>query len=201
MGLIKGSASFVRFSVEGELPENPLDFIADRVTSFSFRDIDDTYDEYSIGWVSVHNMFDSQFKYASYLTGDYVTLTLRVDERKVSPAILNKCIQKEEERIKLEKQIPKISRAMKVEIKERIKAELMRKSVPIPAIFDLCWNLSRGTVLFFSTNKKLHAVLEDYFKESFGLNLRLQIPYVTAESIVSDEKRSRLETITPDIFV
>lgn len=201
MGLIKGSASFVRFSVEGDLPENLLDFIADRVTSFSFRDIDDTYDEYSIGWVSVHNMFDTKFKYASYLTGDYVTLTLRVDERRVSPAILNKCIQKEEERIKLEKQIPKIGRAMKVEIKERIKAELMRKSVPVPAIFDLCWNLSGGTLLFFSTNKKLHAVLEDFFKESFGLNLRLQIPYIIAESIVSDEQRNRLETITPDIFV
>jgi hypothetical protein len=28
MGLLKGSASFVRFSVQGELPENPLDYIA-----------------------------------------------------------------------------------------------------------------------------------------------------------------------------
>ena len=40
MGFLKGSASFVRFSVEGELPENPLYFIADRVVSFCFRDID-----------------------------------------------------------------------------------------------------------------------------------------------------------------
>ena len=87
MGFLSGSASFVRFSVEGELPENALDFIADRVIAFSFRDIDDTFDEYSIGWVSVLNMFDSQFKYASYAAGDYITLTLRVDERKVSPAI------------------------------------------------------------------------------------------------------------------
>ena len=90
MGLLKGSASFVRFSVEGELPENLLDFVADRMISFSFQDIDDTYDEYSIGWVSILNMFDSQFKYASYVAGDYITLTLRIDERKVSPAILEK---------------------------------------------------------------------------------------------------------------
>ena len=52
MGLLKGTASFVRFSVLGELPENTLDFIADRVVAFSFQDIDDSYDEYSIGWVS-----------------------------------------------------------------------------------------------------------------------------------------------------
>ena len=80
MGLLKGSASFVRFSVLGELPENTLDFIADRIIAFSFQDIDDTYDEYSIGWVSILNMFDSQFQYASYAAGDYITLTMRIDE-------------------------------------------------------------------------------------------------------------------------
>ena len=201
MGLLKGSASFVRFNVEGELPDNPLDFVADRVVSFSFQDIDETYDEYSIGWVSVHNMFDTKYKFASFLTGDYVTLTLRIDERKVSPAILNKCVQKEEERVKQEKQIPKIGRAMKVEIKERIRAELTRKSVPIPAIFDMCWNLSSQTLFFFSTNKKIQAVLEDFFKESFGLLIKQQIPYIVAESMVSEEERIRLETATPDIFV
>ena len=108
MGLLKGSASFVRFTLEGDLPENALDYIADRIVSFSFRDIDDTYDEYSIGWVSILNMFDSQFQFASYAAGDYITLTLRIDERKVSPAILKKFTQKEEERIKTERQIPKI---------------------------------------------------------------------------------------------
>lgn len=201
MGLVKGSASFVRFSVEGDLPENGLDFIADRIQSFSFRDIDDSYDEYSIGWVSIHNMFDTQFTFASYAVGDYITLTLRIDERRVSPAIIKKCIQKEEERIKLERQIPKIGRAEKVEIKERITAELTRKSVPIPSIYDMSWSLSNSTLLFFTTNKKIHAVLEDFFKESFGLNLRQQIPYTSAENLIPEEDISRLELMTPDIFV
>ncbi|CAG35441.1 unknown protein [Desulfotalea psychrophila LSv54] len=201
MGLLKGSASFVRFSVEGDLPENPLDFVADRVMSFAFRDIDDTYDEYSIGWVSINNMFDAKFKFASYIVGDYVTLTLRIDERRVSPAILKKCIQKEEERIKEEKQIPKIGRAMKVEIKERIRSELLRKSVPIPSIFDVCWGMSNSTLLFFSTNKKMQAVLEDFFKESFGLMIKQQIPYVVAESLISEENQANLELITPGVFV
>ena len=98
MGFISGSASFVRFGVEGELPENIWDFIAERVAAFSFQDIDDTYDEFSIGWVSVLNMFDSEFEYGSYANGDYVTLTLRIDERKVSQAIVKKFCAKEEER-------------------------------------------------------------------------------------------------------
>jgi DNA recombination-dependent growth factor C len=201
MGFLKGTTSFVRFSVVGELPENALDFIADRVISFSFQDIDDTYDEYSIGWVSINNMFDSQFQYASYVAGDYITLTLRIDERKVSPAILKKIVQKEEERVRLEKQVPKLSRSVKVQIKERVQTELMRKAIPIPATFELCWSLSNSTLLFFSTNKKIHAILEDYFKESFGLLIRQQIPYTTAEHLVDEEKAAMLERISPDVFV
>lgn len=201
MGFISGSASFVRFSVEGELPENGWDFIAERIAAFSFQDIDDTYDEFSIGWVSVLNMFDADFAYASYANGDYVTLTLRMDERKVSPAILKKFCAKEEERLKKERQLPKISKAMKTEIKERIQTELMRKAVPVPAVYDLCWNLADSTLLFFSTNKKAQAQLEDFFKETFGLTIMQQIPYLTGEKLLDEEQGMRLATIGPDIFV
>lgn len=201
MGFLKGTASFVKFAVEGDLPENPLDYIADRIISFSFQDIDDTYDEYSIGWVSVLNMFDSQFQFASYAAGDYITLTLRVDERKVSPAILKKFVQKEEERVRAEKELPKLSRSMKVQIKERVRTELMRKAIPVPATYDLAWSLSESTLMFFSTNKKAQALLEDYFKESFGLLIRQQIPYTTAENLLEEDQLKELERITSEIFV
>ena len=117
MSFLSGSSSFVRFSVEGELPDNPLEFISDRISSFVFEDIDDNFEEYSVGWVSVLNMFDSAFEYGSHLFGDYVVLSLRADERKVSPSILKKFTQKEEERIKKEKQVPKLSRTIRLEIK------------------------------------------------------------------------------------
>ncbi len=201
MGFVSGSASFVVFGVEGELPSHTMEFLADKIASFSFRDIDDNMDEYSIGWVSVINMFDAGFRYASFMNGDYVTVTLRIDERKVSPAILNKFVQKEEERIKAEKQIPKIGRTLKAEIKERVQTELIRKAIPIPSVFDLCWNLSESTVLFFSTNKKIHAVLEDFFKDCFGLLLVQQIPYVTAEHLLNDEQAEQLGIVNPEIFV
>lgn len=201
MGFIKGTASFVRFGLEGELPENTMEFIADKIASFSFRDIDDNMDEYSIGWVSVLNMFDAGFEYASFMNGDYVTLSLRIDERKVSPAILKKFTLKEEERVKKEKQIPKIGRSLKVEIKQRIQSELMRKAIPIPVVYDLCWNLSESTVLFFTTNKKAHVVLEDFFKDCFGFNIMLQIPYITAEHLLDEDKVGRLAGISPEVFV
>ena len=201
MGLMKGTAGFVRFSVEGDLPENIWDYIAERITAFSFKDIDDTYDEDSLGWVSISNMFDTEFDYASYAAGNYVTLSMRLDERKISAAIVKKFVAKEEERIKKEKQIPKIPRSMRVEIKERIQNELMRKAPPMPSVFDLCWNLEDSTLLFFSTSKKAQALLEDLFKETFGLTIMQQIPYLCGEHLLDEEEADRLARITPDIFV
>jgi len=201
MGLINGRASFVRFSVEGELPENTWDFISERVALFSFKDIDDTYDENSIGWVSPLNMFDYEFEFGSYACGNYVTLSMRFDERKVSAAILKKFVLKEEERIKKEKQIPKIGKGQKSEIKERIKSELVKKSFPVPSIYDLAWNIPDSTLLFFSTNTKAQALLEDHFKDTFGLTLIQQIPYITAEHILDEEEMHRLSQITPDVFI
>ena len=202
MSFLGRSSSFVRFAVEGELPDNPLDFIADRIRSFVFEDIDDNIEEYSVGWVSVLNMFDAAFEYGSHLYGDYVVLSLRIDERKVSPPILKKFTQKEEERLKKEKQVPKLSRTLRLEIKERIKTELTRKAMPVPAVYDLVWSLGESSLYFFSTNKKAHMLLEDFFKDCFGLVLVLQIPFTTAAELLTDEmRRQRLEQIGPEIFV
>lgn len=201
MGFLSGAASFVRYSVEGELPESFWDFAADRVAAHSFQDIDETMDEYSIGWVSVVNMFDADFAYGSYAAGDYIVLSMRADERKVSPSVLKKCVLKEEERVKRERQIPRLSRSARMEIKERIRTELVRKSVPIPAVYDVCWNLSDGTLLFFSTNKKAMVLLEELFKETFGLSLILQVPWLTAGHLVDEETRNRMDILRPAVLV
>ncbi len=201
MSFLKGSASFVCFTVEGELPDNPLDFILDRIISFGFEDIDDSYEESSLGWVSVHDMFDATFKNASWIAGDYITLSLRMDERKVSAAVLKKCTAKEEERVRREKQVPKLSRAAKIEIKERVRIDLIRKTMPVPSVYDVVWNLSENSLIFFSTNKKAQALLEDHFKETFGLLIKQQIPYTTAETLLEEEQFMQLENISPNILI
>jgi len=201
MGALSGSASFMRFSVEGELPDSFWDFVADKVAAHSFKDIDDSLDEYSIGWVSVANMFDADFTYASYGAGDYVVLTLRVDERKVSSAVLKKCVLKEEERMKRERQVPKLSRSVKLELKERVRTQLVRKSVPVPSVYDLVWSLTDGTLFFFTTNKKAMVLLEEFFKETFDLSLVLQVPWNLALHVADPEHLTNLDNLHPAIFV
>ena len=201
MGLLTGSASLTRFSVVGELPESFWDFVAERVAAQSFKDIDDTLDEYSIGWVSVADMFDANFAFSSYAAGDYVVLTMRIDERKVTPSVLKKYVMKEEERLKREKQIPRLSKSARLEIKERIRAELVRKSPPVPSTYDLCWNLAENTLLFFSTSKKSMALLEDLFKETFNLSLILQIPWLTGLGMAEGDALEKFEDMRPAVLL
>ncbi len=201
MGLLSNSASFVRYTVEGELPENFWDFAARQIAEDSFRDIDDTFDEQSIGWVSVQNMFDNKFEYASYAVGDNLVLSLRVDERKVSTSILKKFCLKEEERIKKERLIPKLSRTQRLEIKENVKMQLLKRAVPGTAVYDLCWNLADGVLYFFSTNVKAQSILEDFFKDTFGLQIMLQIPYLTAMHLLDADEQEALANIKPEILV
>lgn len=201
MGLLSSSSTFVRYKVEGNLPDNFMDFADGQIKRFSFRDIDDTYDEFSVGWVSVLNMFDAEFQYASFAAGDYICLTMRIDERKVSPKILKKFCLKEEERIKRDKQIPKLNRHQKLEIKENMQLMLMKRAMPVPATYDLVWSLADNSLLFFSTNQKAHELLEDFFKECFGMLLLLQVPYNIAESMLDPAEKQALAHITPSVFV
>jgi len=201
MGLLSSASTFVRYSVEGELPPNFWEFASERIAQRAFRDIDETYEEYSIGWVSVVNMFDSEFAYAAYAAGDYIALSMRIDERKVPSAVLKKFCLKEEERVKKERLIPKLSRGHKLEIKENMQLMLMKKAVPLPSIFDLVWNLSSGTLLFFSTSLKVQATLEDFFKETFDLQLVLQVPYNTALHLLEPGQEDAIAAITPSIFL
>ena len=103
--------------------------------------------------------------------------------------------------MKRERQVPKLSRTVRMEIKERIRTELVRKSVPVPAVYDLIWSLSDGTLFFFTTNKKAMVLLEEFFKETFGLSLILQVPWNIALHVADTETIGKLDQLRPEILV
>jgi len=201
VGLLSRSMSFVRYTIDGRLPENFREFAAERISRFSFQDIDDTFDEYSIGWVAVENMFDSTFAEASYAVGDHIVLSLRIDERRGSATLLKKFSLKEEERIKKEHNAPRLSRAHRQQIKEEVRLQLTKKAMPVPLVYDLSWNLADNTLLFFTTSVKAQSVLEDFFKECFGYTILLQVPYLTAAHLLDAGEQDRLKELRPELFI
>jgi len=199
MSFTSGTASFVRYRVEGEIPADFWNFAAERINAHAFRDIDDSFEEISIGWVSLAGMFDSSFSEASYVAGDYLAMALRVDERRVAPAALKKFCLKEEQRLIREQQIPKLSRSQKVEIKENMRLKLLKQAVPIPALYEMCWSLANNQVTFFSTSAKAQTTFEELFRDTFDLDAVLEIPYTLAMNLLP-EGAAAIENLTPAVI-
>ncbi len=199
MSFISGTVSFVRYRVEGDIPADFWNFAAERISAHAFRDIDDSFEEVSIGWVSLANMFDSGFTEASYVAGDYLAMALRMDERKVAPAALKKFCLKEEQRLLKERQVPKLSRSQKLDIKENMRIKLLKQAVPVPAVYEMCWSLADNSITFFSTSGKAQTLFEELFRNTFDLGAILDIPYTLAISLLP-EATAAIETLSPAVI-
>ncbi len=200
MSLLRGSTGFLRYSIEGDLPGNLVDFVTERLGNNAFVDIDDSYQERSIGWTSLFDTLGPRFDDGNHVVGDNLVFTLRIDERKVAPAALKKFCQKEEERVKKMKQVPRLSRAQRLEIKENIRLQLMKKAVPVPTVVDVWWSLADNTVYLLGTSTKLQEIFETMFRDSFNLGVVLQVPYLAAQRLIPKERHAALDELTPCIF-
>lgn len=169
MGLMAGSASFIELTVPRDVLFNPS-----QVTPHTFRDIDDNLDTGSAGWVSPLDQFDTSRPILAL--GDYVVLAMRIDERKVPGAVLKRMVAKEERRVRIEQQVPRLSRGMRREIKERIHTELIRTARPVTTVVEVVWNVVDGRILFFSTSGGALEIFESLFKETFGIVPQTVLP-------------------------
>ena len=182
MGLIKGNFSFVRFHVEGRLPAGFLNFVNNRIKSNSFREITTVAQDKCSGWVSLTDVLDSDFTEANYALGDYLIFSLRVDRKKIPPALLKIKIMEEEKRYLAESGKDRINKAAAAGIRDKVHAVLLAKSDPVPSFYDVCWQVSRNTVYFSCLADKVADDFVDLFKKTFSLSLHRVLPWETSEA-------------------
>jgi len=96
MGLLKGSFTFARFQVDGQLPKAFLNFVNSRIKANSFRDVPKSTEEKRLGWVSITDILDTDFENANYALGDYLIFSLRVDRKLIPPKLMKIKLMEEE---------------------------------------------------------------------------------------------------------
>jgi len=189
MGLIYGSGSFTRFTVEGAVPENTLEDFPRMISRFAFRNIDETSEqERSFGWVNIMDMFDSRLGAMEYLKEPCIAMSWRVDAKKVPAKALKQYCREAEERIKDAEGLEFVSKKRRQEIKEGMKMELMRRAIPRSQTYDMLWNLQTSAVIFGSINNKLCDEFSGFFLQCFGLHLKTVFPYSMAAQILEKER-------------
>ena len=204
MSFQKASSSFTRFRIIDDIPADLWASIPEKLRQYAFIDIDDIAEERAFGWTSFDDMLDTEWKLSPPEKGDFLTFSLRLDTRRIPPAVLRKhvrlALRDEEERIKaLGKKF--IGRERKKEIQEQVKLRLMGRFLPIPAEFQVVWNMQSGRVYFASTQTKMIEMFLDLFTRTFELRLEQLLPYSLALAMFGEEISAKLDDVQSTKFI
>jgi hypothetical protein len=183
MGILSNTVSISQYRVKGELPTDIDSWLADCLYRNRFSPIDNLPDEESSGWVTLFDYNDSSFSLGSPKIGDYIGLSLRKDKRSVPSAVVKSRLDLECGKWMLEHpDIKKMPTKRKAEIRDNLVASLVTKSLPIPSVCDLIWNLETSILTIASVSAKALELVEDKFMQTFeGLKLIAIFPMARAE--------------------
>ena len=201
MSFLKTSTSFTRFRITDPVPPSLWAEVMERLRRNSFNDIDELPEERSFGWTSFEDILDTSFSVNPVEKGQYLVFTLRLDTRRVPPAVIKKHLAvalRREEAQNREMGKKFVSRERKKELREQVLLRLKMRFLPIPAEFQVIWNTAESMVYFTSTQQKMLDLFEDLFVRTFELHIVSLSPYELAAFQLKDSLR--LDALEPTQF-
>jgi recombination associated protein RdgC len=201
MSLLSNSASISRFLVKDDLPSNYKDHYPLQIRRYSFRELDEnSVEERSMGWVNLWDVLDSEFMGEEFFQDNFITLSLRVDVRKVPANALKyyRLRAEAEQKSRLNKKF--LSKSEREEIKELVYFQLLKRAIPRTSVYDAVWNLNTREVLFSSLNNSLCGEFIELFKKTFELSLIALFPFTIAQKHFSEAQLVTLDRIQPVNF-
>ncbi len=201
MGLLSSSVSISRFSIKGALPSDYLEQYPLQIRRHGFRELDEnSAEDRSVGWVNLLDVLDNEFIGEEFFKENFITLSLRIDVRKVpQKALKYYCMLAEnEQKARLNKEY--LAKAARQEIRERVYFQLLKRVIPQCNVYDMMWNLNQKTVVFSSQSNPVCEEFSKRFKETFGLSLIALFPYTLAEKHLSENQLSQVEQTQPYSF-
>jgi DNA recombination-dependent growth factor C len=202
MGLLSSTISMTRYRVEGKLEKPVLESVSRGLKENAYPEIEDDISDKTVGWTSFDKPFRPTFDGSSFVVGNYLVFSLRIDKKVISSRILKKYVAIEIDKRLRETGRDYLSRSERKAIKDAV-ASMLRARIPAtPNIYDLIWSYEDSYLWFFSTVKSANEELEALFSGSFDLGLIRLFPYTTADmtSGLTDAQRDILVKLSPTVF-
>lgn len=169
-GFLSGSTALTVYKAD-----TPDALTAAKLKQYAFQPIDDLPEPKGWGWTNIDDMFDTEWNSSVPEKGSFVCFGFRIDNRKVSPAILKKHLteayRKELEKLRAEGK-DFISKTRKKELKEQHTQKLLSQTEPAPTSVDVALDSTTGLLYVGTTSSSILASLEEYMETSFGIELR-----------------------------
>ncbi len=188
MPIQKGPLSFTLFRTDREAPPPPgPEALAERLRSLSFREAVSRSEEKTIGWTGLEDVLDRDFRRYPPVRGNLALFSLRIDRKQVSPALLRFRTLEAQRRLKEESRQERLSRHQQGLLRETIREELLSAAPAVPALFEACWFLPEGRVLF---GTHTDGICDDFtllFRDTFSTVLAPWSPWEEAAADLGPE--------------
>lgn len=204
MGFANSSCSFTRFRILDQVTDDVLRNVPENLKKWAFKDIDDTVEMQSHGWVPYEDMLDCEWVHAHPQKGQYFLFSLRLDTRRIPAGVIKKylalALRGEKERLAQNNQ-NFVSRERKKELKEQVMLKLRQRFLPVPGEFNILWNIGNGEVWFASTQGRMIDLFMELFLNTFNLHLEPLSPFNLALSLMGEENSQCLDALESTRFV
>ncbi len=192
MSLFKGSLSYARFFVDGELPEDFRERFMRAIRLRAMKPLvaeDDALER--SGWCLAGDPFELDLSYDTVFYNNFLNLGFRTDRWAIPAAIMKTKLKEAEQAYRDRKGRERLSKRERDELKEVVARKLRKHFVPVTRVMDLSWSLEEGVVRFFTQSQKPAAIMTELFTKTFGLKLVPEAPYTLAERLNLLEKHEK----------
>lgn len=191
----KKGGSFVRFFVEGSMPDPSAEDFFEALARERFRSIENAAsEETSVGWVSSSDPSGQDFLREDVLVGDFVRLRMRMDKKKLPAAWLAIHMAAEIRARDGQKISAKERKTIRGDIEDRV----LPRTLPNVSFVEVVYVPAKSQVLLFSTSASAAAECAKLFHRSFGVSLEEVDPTTLAQrSSLPNEKKRYLDQCSP----
>jgi recombination associated protein RdgC len=202
MPALRGSLTYARFFVEGELAKDFREKFmrAIRLRAMKPLDPDEEASERS-GWCLIGEPFETTLSHESVYYDSFLNLGFRTDRWVIPGPLLRARVREAEAAYLAKKGRERLSKQERAELKEVVSRKLRKQSVPSTQAIDLSWSLDEDVVRFFSLSAKPTASMLELFDKTFAHKLTPEAPYtLAARTGLSKSADKSWETLEPTLL-
>ena len=200
MGSIKGTASYLRFDVDGDPPAGFAEKYEQAIEARRFMPLAEQSEELeAAGWVPFEEPLDDELPITRELFqfGGLICLAYREDKMVLPRALLKHLAKRR--LAELEQAGEEITRTTRRAVDAAVAAELRQKVLPRTRVVDLIWTPERREVRVFGRGPLVTERLAALFERTFALRIDLATYARRAFALdLSDRARNVLEHLQPE---
>ncbi len=176
MSFDSGSVSFRVFHLDHAFDSE----LVERLARHAVPPIETLLSEPLIGWVTSRHLLDRVLTEEKILHGGYISVQLLRAEKKIPEALLRAHCRLEEEAELKSRNAENLPRALRAEIKERVRDELLPTMPPTLTGMPVCVDLRNQLLFAQAMSDAKIDLLTAQFRETTGVTPRLMTPDDTA---------------------